>query len=89
VAKLKQRNLNLAGENAALRRQLKSAFEEIKMLQAQFDFATSGWRRLDLEHAEAEYLKKHPDPHVTDSKQYFDHLLNRVETIAEEIRNAR
>lgn len=89
VAKLKHRNLVLAGENAALKQQLKSAFEEIRMLNAKFEFVTSGWGRLNLEHAEAEYLKNHPDPQVTNSKDYFDQLLNRVQTIAEEIRNAR
>ena len=53
VAKLKQWNITLAGENAALRQSLARAFTEIEILNAKLRFVTSRWETVDLRQAGA------------------------------------
>jgi len=69
VAKLKQRNITLAGENAALRQSLARAFTEIEILNAKLRFVTPRWETVDLRQPEADSAQP------TALTNHYDELL--------------
>lgn len=84
VAKLKQRNLVLAGENTALRQELDKAYQEIEHLHAKIRFIAKDWEV-------GTSLLPPPRPDLPESvANHGDELLHSLQSLAKEmIRDAR